>query len=117
MSDPTDRLCEGFTMNHATRWSETIYLSYRGEDVLPARHRVTPLTDPGDTAARLQRIRSRGQVLTLWVKMTALFQGLNRSHIDGLFELVVGSYCRVSTLKSRHCTAIIEKDSEVGFIL
>jgi hypothetical protein len=79
--------------------------------MLPARHRVNPLTDPGDTAGRQKRIRSRGQVLSLWVEMTALLQGLNRSHNNGSFEIVVGSCCRVSTLKPRQCTAVIEKDS------
>ena len=59
---------------------------------------------------RLKKIRSRGKVLTLWAEMTALLQGLNRSYINGSFEVMVGSY-RVSTLKFRQCTAIIEKDS------
>ena len=53
----TDRLHARITMNQAYSWSETIDASYRGKGELPARPRVTPLPDHGDTATRLMRIR------------------------------------------------------------
>ncbi len=57
MHAPTDRLHQGFTMNQRTPWSETIHLSCRGKGELPARPRVTPLTDLGDRAGRLKQIQ------------------------------------------------------------
>ena len=56
----TDRLRACITMKQAYSWFESIDASYRGKGELPARPRVTPLPDLGDTARRFMRIR--------WVK-------------------------------------------------
>ena len=53
----TNRLRAWITMNQAYPWSEMIDASYRGKGELPARPRVAPLPDLGDTATQFLRMR------------------------------------------------------------